>query len=183
MSYLDPLKKNKKDFILIIGQKWDFPGWPLTFAHSVRSATHLSMTSRTAGRHSATSTLVSQPETSDPIQPRSTIQIPPVPLFSFVHFNTGSLVQGLPKTLNPTTREKYKEPSYKVFESPNPLCFVCTAPWITNFSKILLPVHPVAALPLFFSIREFTLFFPDKSVTQKVWPSLFASPPPVKRAC
>lgn len=59
------------------GQNWDFSGWSWIFARSVRFAIHLSMTSKTAGRLSATSILVSQPETSDPIQPTSTILLPP----------------------------------------------------------------------------------------------------------
>lgn len=88
-----PSEEKSMDFSLISGQNRDFSGWSWTFAHSVRFAIHLSMTSRTAGRLSATSTLVSQPETSDPIQPRSTILNPSLHLS---HLNTGSLVQNLP---------------------------------------------------------------------------------------
>lgn len=86
---------------MIEAKSEDFSDWCWTFARSVRFAIHLSMTSRTAGRLSGTSTLVSQPETSDPNQPSSTIQKPLH--FTFAHL-CSSIVQDLPTIPNPTPR-------------------------------------------------------------------------------
>lgn len=94
--------RNHKVWISMVGAKsGDFSDWCWTFARSVRFAIHLSMTSRTAGRLSATSTLVSQSETSDPNQPSFTIRKP-------LHFTfarlCSSIVQDLPTIPNPTPR-------------------------------------------------------------------------------
>lgn len=160
----------------------DFSDWCWTFARSVRFAIHLSMTSRTAGRLSDTSTLVSQPETSDPNQPSSTTQKP-------LHFTfarlCSSIVQDLPTIPNPTPRTWWRRSFLLlvIFDLKLRLEASHTTqhPWSTTAcaSCIFLVLPPLSR-----SSRTSAPFLPNQPLTQNVWPSLLFPPAPCEnRVC
>lgn len=139
------------------------------------------MTSRTAGRLSATSTLVSQPETSDPIQPRSTIQNPCTP--PFLTSTLVALSRIYPQS--PTQHQEHDDQKTKRFHEV--FFILVVLPWDSNYNPASRSTTACASYicfaPFFHSSRAVTLFSPNQPLTQNVWPSLFVSPPPVKREC
>lgn len=172
----------------------DFSDWCWTFARSVRFAIHLSMTSRTAGRLSATSTLVSQSETSDPNQPSFTIRKP-------LHFTfarlCSSIVQDLPTIPNPTPymmkeelpssgRLWLKTQTWSSPHNPASLIYHCLRilylPCPPSFVSLLqskCPFSPKSATDSE-SVTQFVVSRPPRSLWEQ---SVLARRPDVEHCC
>lgn len=158
-----------KSFGHVFGPNGDFTGWFWTFVHSVRFIIHLSMTSRTAGRLSGTSTLVSQPETSDP----PTQNHCPEPLHSP---STSSITQGVPANLY--TKNRMKRTQIGQFILSASYCDPSSSPAALHpqpAGVCVCPVHPPPLTP-----PEWLTFPSNQLVTQKsVTQFVCLSPPPL----
>lgn len=119
------------------------------------------MTSRTAGRLSATSTLVSQPETSDPIQPRSTIQNPCTP----PSLTSALIALSRIYPQSPTQHQEHDDQKTKRFHEV--FFILVVLPWESNYNPASQSTTACASCicfaPFFHSSRAVALFFPQIS--------------------